>query len=53
MQERNEQLLREYRAYCCKMSRMFEEGGNVKILGYGEWLNRRQEPSRPENCEGK
>ena len=47
----SERLMAEYHAYTCKMIAEFEETGEVQILGYGEWLQQRQQPERPNEFD--
>ena len=35
---RDEKNKKNYHAYCCKLSKLVEDGEKVKILGFGEWL---------------
>ena len=35
---RDEKNKKDYHAYCCKLSKLAEDGEKVKILGFGEWL---------------
>ncbi len=44
---KQEQLMREYHAYTCKMSQLHEAGHDVSFLGYGDWLEQRTDPARP------
>ena len=43
----DQRLKSEYHAYTCKMIAEFEEKGDTKILGFGEWIEQRNEPQRP------
>ena len=48
----HDRLLKEYHAYTCKMMAHFEETGEeINILGYGPWLEKRQEPERPNEFD--
>jgi len=47
MDDMERRLKSEYDTYTCKMIQLFEEGVDIKIMGYGEWLQNRVEPERP------
>ena len=48
----DDRLKAEYHAYTCKMMAEFEETGEeIQILGYGPWLEQRQQPERPNEFD--
>ena len=48
----HDRLLKEYHAYTCKMNAVREETGEaIRPLGFGEWLELRTEPERPNEFD--
>lgn len=50
-QSEHERLLKEYNAYTCKMINQFDETGEVEILGFGKWVEEREQPQRPNESD--
>ena len=49
---KHDRLMAEYHAYTCKMIAEFEESGKqVEILGFGKWMEQREQPKRPNEFD--
>ena len=47
----DDRLMAEYHTYTCKMIAEFEQSGETEILGFGKWLEQRQQPERPNEFD--
>ena len=48
----HDRLMKEYHTYTCKVITIMEETGEkIRPLGFGEWLDQRNEPKRPNEFD--